>query len=90
MEELIMDAKTTAIVSYFTWIGWLIALLAGQKDDEFAKHHINQVLIINLIALIPIGVTQVFSAVLWIMGLINAIQGEAKPLPLIGNWHLIK
>lgn len=85
-----MDAKVTAIVSYIGWIGWLVALLAGQKEDEFAKHHINQTLILNLICLIPLGVTQLFAAVLWVMGLINAIQGEAKPLPLIGNWKLIK
>ncbi len=85
-----MDAKTTALVSYFTWIGWLIAYFTGQKEDEFAKHHLNQTLIIFIIGIIPLGVTQVFSTILWIMGLINAIQGEAKPLPLIGNWHLIK
>ena len=85
-----MDAKVTAIVSYIGWIGWLIALLAGQKDDPFAKHHLNQTLILNLIALIPLGITQIFAFVLWIMGLVNACSGEAKPLPLIGNWHLLK
>lgn len=84
-----MDGKTTAIVSYIGWIGWLIALLAGQKDDPLAKHHLNQTLILNLICLIPLGVTQIFAFVLWIMGLINAFNGEAKPLPLIGNLHII-
>ncbi len=84
-----MNAKTTAIVSYIGWIGWLIALLAGDKDDPFAKHHLNQNLIIYLIALIPIiGTIPAF--VFWIMGLINAANNEAKPLPLIGNWHLLK
>ena len=85
-----MDAKATAIVAYIGWIGWIIALLAGQKDDEFAKHHLNQTLILNLIALIPIGITQIFAFILWIMGLINAFQGEAQPLPLIGNWKILK
>jgi len=90
MEDLFMDAKATAIVSYITWIGWLIAFFAGQKDDEFAKHHLNQTLIIIIIGIIPLGVTQLFATVLWFMGIINAFQGEAKPLPLIGNWHLLK
>lgn len=85
-----MDAKTTAIVSYIGWIGWLIALLAGQKDDEFAKHHLNQTLILNIIAIIPLGITQVFAFILWIMGLIDAIKGEAKPLPIIGSLKIIK
>ena len=85
-----MDAKTTAIVSYIGWIGWIIALLAGQKDDPFAKHHINQTLIINIICIIPLGITQIFGFVLWIMGLVDAVQNGTKPLPLIVNWHLIK
>lgn len=85
-----MDAKTTAIVSYIGWIGWLIALLAGQKDDPFAKHHLNQTLILNLICLIPLGITQLFAFILWIMGLVNACNGETKDLPLIGNLHIIK
>lgn len=85
-----MDAKATAIVSYIGWIGWIIAFCAGSKDDEFAKHHLNQTLILNIICIIPLGITQLFAAVLWVMGIINAIQGEAKPLPLIGNLHIIK
>ncbi len=85
-----MDAKATAIVSYLSWIGWIIAYAAGKKDDEFAKHHLNQTLIIFIIGIIPLGVTQLFATILWFMGIINAFQEEAKPLPLIGNWHLIK
>ncbi|MCH5204996.1 MAG: hypothetical protein J1F03_09605 [Oscillospiraceae bacterium] len=84
-----MDAKTTAIVSYIGWIGWLIALLAGEKEDEFAKFHLNQNLIIYLIALIP-AVGTIFALVLWIMGLINVFQNEMKPLPLIGEWKILK
>ena len=84
-----MDAKATAIVSYIGWIGWLIAFLAGSKEDPFAKHHLNQTLIINLIAFIPI-IGSIFSFILWIMGLVNACQGVANPLPVIGNWHIIK
>ena len=44
-----MDKKTTGIVAYLTWIGWLIALLAG--DKEGAKFHINQALVILLFSL---------------------------------------
>ena len=84
-----MDAKTTAIVSYIGWIGWLIALLAGEKEDEFAKFHLNQNLIIYLIAFIP-AVGTIFALVLWIMGLINVFQNEMKPLPLIGEWKILK
>lgn len=83
-----MDAKTTGIVAYITWIGWLVAFLAG--DKEGAKQHINQALIINIIAIIPLGITQVIATVFLIMGLIKAIQGDNSPLPVIGSWQLIK
>ncbi len=95
-----MDAKVTGIVGYIGWIGWLIAFLAG--DKEGAKFHLNQSLVLNLASLIltfvyviPIlgliigfvGGIAVF--VFWIMGLINAIKEEEKPLPIIGGIHLI-
>ena len=35
-----MDTKTSSIVAYLTWIGLIIAILAG--DKEGAKFHVNQ------------------------------------------------
>ena len=32
-----MDAKTTSIVAYLTWVGWLIAFLAGDKSTSLSK-----------------------------------------------------
>ena len=39
-----MDKKTTGIVAYLTWVGLLIAFIAG--DKEGAKFHLNQSLVI--------------------------------------------
>lgn len=88
-----MDARTTGIVAYITWIGLVIALVAG--DKEGAKFHINQALVIflfTLLSAIPcIGwVWAVFMVVCWVMGLIAAINEEEKPVPLIGGITLIK
>ena len=49
-EERIMDAKTTGIVAYLTWIGLLIAISLG--DREGAKFHVNQALVIWLFGLL--------------------------------------
>ena len=46
-----MDSKTTGIVAYITWIGLLVALVAG--DREGAKFHLNQALVIWLACLPP-------------------------------------
>lgn len=88
-----MDAKTTGIVAYLTWIGFLIAVCAGDKDG--AKFHVNQALVIMLFAflgLIPcIGqIWLIFIIVCWVMGLIAAINEEEKEVPLIGKVRLIK
>ena len=88
-----MDTKTTSIVAYITWIGLLIAFLAG--DKEGARFHLNQSLVIFLFGLLTpfpcIGqIWGIFIIVCWIMGLIAAINQEEKPVPLIGGITLIK
>lgn len=42
-----MDKKVTGIVAYITWIGWIIAFCAG--DKEGAKFHLNQALTLWII-----------------------------------------
>lgn len=88
-----MDARTTSIVAYITWIGLLIAIVAG--DKEGSKFHLNQALVIFLFSLLsPIPCIGwawgIFMVVCWIMGLIAAINQEEKPVPLIGGITLIK
>lgn len=88
-----MDAKTTSIVAYLTWIGLLIAFLAG--DKEGAKFHLNQALVIflfTLLSAIPcIGwIWGIFMIVCWILGLIAAINQEEKEVPLIGSIRIVK
>ena len=88
-----MDAKTTSIVAYLTWIGLIIAICAG--DKEVAKFHINQALVMllfSLLSIIPcIGwIWGIFMVVCWIMGLIAAINQEEKEVPLIGKIRIIK
>ena len=96
-----MDTKTTSIVAYLTWIGLIIAFVAG--DKEGAKFHLNQALliflsglIIGVVGIIPILgwivalVGGIFLFVCWIIGLIAAINQEEKRIPLIGNIQIIK
>ena len=88
-----MDTKTTSIVAYLTWIGLLLAILAG--DKEGAKFHINQALVILLFSLLSIipclgWIWGIFMVVCWIMGLIAAINQEEKEVPLLGKIRLLK
>ena len=95
------DAKTTSWVAYLTWIGFIIAICAG--DKEGAKFHLNQALVITLafiagsiVACIPFvgwivgGLWNIFVFVCWILGLIAAINQEEKEVPLLGQIKILK
>lgn len=98
---LLMDKKTTGIVSYITLIGWLIAFCAG--DKEGAKFHLNQSLVLYLASLInsiiisriPIcgwavsGILSIVFFIFWIMGLVYACKDEEKELPLLGSIKIL-
>lgn len=88
-----MDKRTTDIVAYITWIGLLIAVLVGDKENS--KFHVNQALVImifGLLSAVPCvgAIWAIFMVVCWFMGLISAINGEEKPVPVIGQIRLIK
>lgn len=91
--EGMLSARTTGIVAYLTWIGFVIALIIGDRKN--AMFHINQALIVNLFALlgaIPfVGwIWSLFMLVCWIMGLVYACREQEKEVPLIGRLHLLK
>lgn len=95
-----MDKRTTDIVAYLTWVGLIIALVAG--DRQASRFHLNQslviwltVTVIGFVARVPlmgwlIGlVGGLFCAVCWFIGIVNAIQGVEKEVPLIGQIKIL-
>ncbi|MGI9544301.1 MAG: DUF4870 domain-containing protein [Cyclobacteriaceae bacterium] len=93
------EDKTVGIVAYLWWIGLLIAFIMNQnKKSEFGSYHIRQGLGLTiagiasgLVWVIPIlgwiigFIAWIFLIVLWVMGLINAINGKMKPVPVLGE-----
>ncbi|MEE9350050.1 MAG: hypothetical protein V3U80_08390 [Flavobacteriaceae bacterium] len=91
--------KNIAIIAYLTIIGLIIAfILNNDKKDKFTNFHIQQSLGIAVIALgfFVIGMIPVLGWIisflgfflilfLWIMGLINAINGRENPVPFFGE-----
>lgn len=81
------------IATFFTIIGFIIALLT-KKDDEYVMFYAKQGLVIFLISIIAsilswipiIGwVLWVFALILWAMSWINALSGELKNTWIIGD-----
>ena len=88
--------KSMAIVAYFTWIGFVIALVSESKNSTFTKFHLNQSLVLHIASIAVSMIPKVGSAlsavvfVFWILGFISACQGEMKALPVISDIQLIK
>lgn len=89
----IEEGKVWAAIGYLG-ILFLVPLLA-KKDNEFAQYHAKQGLMLFIVSLIigPITfipligwILAIFPLVLFIMGLVNALGGKKKPLPVIGQY----
>ncbi len=118
-----MNKKATSIVSYCTILGWLVAFLAGDKEN--AKFHLNQGLVLGifstgieiilsvvtavLTAIAGIGgiigwifgafsfivglfgsLVGILTAVLIVVGILNAVNDKESELPLIGKIKILK
>ncbi len=94
--------KIAAIAAYISWIGFLIAIIIGDRTDRYLNHHLNQALVINILsifggalAIIPIlGQTvswliSVAVLAFLILGIYRAATDSTKPLPIIGDIHII-
>lgn len=96
-----MNKHVTDIVAYLSWPGLLIAFLAG--DRMASRFHLNQSLVIWLASTIigfaarwlplfgwMVGlIGGLFCGVCWFIGIINAIQGIEKEVPLLGQIRLL-
>lgn len=96
-----MSAKAAKVVIWvFGLIGWLIVFLADktQLEDDGVKLYLNEMIILtiasvaaSILAIIIIGgLLGLAAAVFWVWGLVYIIQDKDEPLPLIGNWRIIK
>lgn len=92
------EAKKIAIISYLTIIGLIIAfVINNDRKFEFTTYHIKQSLglAISGIALMLVGFIPILGWIIniigffvliymWIMGLMNAINQNMKPVPFLG------
>ena len=87
------EDKTVAILSYITLIGFIIAIVMNSsKKTKLGAFHLRQSLglfLTSFLCIIPLLglVIAIGILVFWIMGLISAIKGEMKPLPLLGGMY---
>ena len=87
-------ATLVAVISYFTLIGWVVAMVIYDKhQSSLASFHLRQSLglIITgaLLSLIPLVGWLLIIAVIvaWAIGLYSAIQGQEYKVPLFGDFY---
>ncbi|MBQ3086574.1 MAG: zinc ribbon domain-containing protein [Clostridia bacterium] len=98
----VQDIEKNKIMAVLAYIIFLIPLIAA-KDSPFARFHTNQGLIIfiaalisSVAAIIPIigwilaPIIGVAVTVLAVIGIINALGGKAKELPIVGKFKILK
>ncbi|MDZ7786291.1 MAG: hypothetical protein U5L95_04185 [Candidatus Saccharibacteria bacterium] len=97
------DEQTVKIMSVLAYFGILFFLpLVVTPDSKFGKFHANQGLLLLLLGivsqvlwLIPIigwiliPFVSLATLVFFIMGIVNALNGKMKRLPIIGGYDLI-
>ena len=96
-------SKLYAVISYITWIGFIVAFIGRDPDDPLVRRHLNQALIINLVGTVSrlfgriggllgsIGsLLDIACLILFLMGIFRAFNMDERPLPLIGEIELIR
>ena len=97
------DVNKNKLMAVLAYIGPLVIVpILLAKDSKFAKFHSNQGLVLFLLAIICgalsklklvgwlFGLCGTVVVILAIVGIVYALQGRAKELPVVGNWVILK
>jgi uncharacterized membrane protein len=95
------EDKTVAILSYITLIGFIAAIFIHQNNKtQLGAFHLRQVLgmVVTAAAGAVCGVVPILGwivwflvccvlFVFWVLGLLAAVKGEMRPVPLLGEHY---
>ncbi len=89
------NGKTVALVCYLTLIGFIVALVMHSSNKtSLGAFHLRQALMFVIVGIVGSFIfwipfigwgIAIFFFVLWIFGFIAAINGEEKPMPVLGQ-----
>jgi uncharacterized membrane protein len=97
----VTEDKTVAILSYLTLIGFIAAVFIHQNNKtQLGAFHLRQVLgmVVTAAAGAVCGVVPILGwivwffvclvlFVFWVLGLLAAVKGEMRPVPLLGDHY---
>jgi uncharacterized membrane protein len=89
--EISKDGKNVAIIAHIWFIGWVVAFIMNNGNKtELGSFYLRQTLgvfLISLLSWIPIlgWIVGFVCFIMWVMSLISALNGEKKPVFLLGE-----
>lgn len=99
MAKVSGESKLFAFLAYLLGIVGFVLVFLVRRKDKFAMYHAKQSLmlfvaavIISLVGIVPILgwfayiIGMIWLIIAWLMGLINALSGNEKPLPITGKY----
>ena len=95
------DVEKNKVMAVLSYLGILVLIpIFAAKDSPFARFHANQGLILFIASVIVetvanftsdwVGLLTLALVVMRIIGIVWAIQGKAKELPVVGSIHILK
>jgi uncharacterized membrane protein len=96
-----VEDRTVAILAYITLIGFIVAIFLHQNHKtQLGAFHLRQVLgmvltgaagaacsVVPILGWIAWFLVAIALFVLWILGLLSAVRGEMRPVPLLGEQY---
>lgn len=84
------DAKENKYWAVLSYLGVLVIIpLIVKKDSKFTQFHVKQGLVLLvgwILSWLPFGpIIGLVAFVFSIIGIINVLSGETKPLPIVGE-----
>jgi len=97
--KLKTNKKLNTGMAIIAYIIFFVPLITDDKDDPFVKFHVKQslMLVVTYVGLMATAIIPIIGwaiaffgglgiFVLWIIGIINAANGEKKELPILGQY----
>lgn len=67
-------------------VAWLLAITAGWAVVGWLLAWIPYAFVLSVALFTLVIAAYVFGVVIWIVGMVSALQGRARPLPVVGRW----
>ena len=95
------EDKTVAILSYITLLGFIAAIFMHQSNKtQLGAFHLRQVLglaltgaagaicgVVPILGWIVWFLVVIGLFVLWVIGLLSAVRGDMRPVPILGEHY---